>query len=65
LQRTPSGDELEAISKEVMVQPPEVIERVKKVFRKLEREKLTSPDYHWQPTIKGQALRSKGNRPPP
>jgi tripartite-type tricarboxylate transporter receptor subunit TctC len=27
-----SGDELEAISKEVMVQPPEVIERVKKVL---------------------------------
>jgi tripartite-type tricarboxylate transporter receptor subunit TctC len=26
------GDELEAISKEVMVQPPEVIERVKKVL---------------------------------
>jgi tripartite-type tricarboxylate transporter receptor subunit TctC len=27
-----SGDELEAISKEVMIQPPEVIERVKKVL---------------------------------
>jgi hypothetical protein len=27
-----SGDELESISKEVMVQPPEVIERVKKLL---------------------------------
>jgi hypothetical protein len=29
---SPGGEELEAIAKDIMVQPPEIIERVKKVL---------------------------------